>query len=179
MLVLRVCLTSWMSGLIHFLEADLFFFLFIFTLCLFKNISFVVRLACCYLQNKKQLKRVKCFQFPKTCKEGAQCCFSLKLFWVYEVLFKNSVYIDSLCIFCSSHPSFFSFLSPVGSFYHSWTAELLAYTGQRGKWATANLKEALRSLPRQTWRSPWWGVETWLKGGQRTLRKNARYQMSV
>lgn len=163
--------------MIWFLEADFFFLLYL--LCAFVNMSFVVRLTPCYLQNKTQFKRVKCFEIPEICKEGAWYCFSLKLFWVSEVLFKNTAHINYLCVFCSTHPSFSIFLFPVGSFYYSWTAKLLAYTGQRGKRATANLKEALCSLQRQTWRSPWWGVETWLKGGQTTLRKNARYQMSV
>lgn len=36
----------------------------------FVNISFVVRLTCCYLQNQKQFKRVNCFQTPKICKES-------------------------------------------------------------------------------------------------------------
>jgi len=35
---------------------------------------------------------------------------------VSEVLFKNTVYINYMCIFCSSHPSFSLFRFPVGSF---------------------------------------------------------------
>lgn len=106
-----VYLTSWMSGLLFCADKMILFWKQIFFSCYiyfvpFVNISLVVRLTCCYLQNTKQFKRVKCFQIPKICKESAQYCFSLKLFWVSEVSFKNTVYINYWCIFCSSHPSF-------------------------------------------------------------------------